>query len=82
MTAADLRSAHGPDRIDKFRWARGVLSQNATLTTFDNSFTDRLGLSAVEDKAADISYLLPLLLGASDSTGAAAALTAASTLLL
>ena len=31
-----------------------------SLTTFDNSFTDRLGLSALA--TTDISYLVPLLL--------------------
>ena len=47
MTAANLSDAFGPANIEAFRRARGILSQNATLSTFDNSFTDRLGLSAL-----------------------------------
>jgi hypothetical protein len=86
MTAADIRNAYGSSNIDTFRWARGVLSQNATLSTFDNSFTDRLGLSAIKQKA-DMSSLLPLLLGESllgdgKRTHSTAAVTAVSTLLL
>jgi hypothetical protein len=64
MTATDVRNAFGPDNIDAFRRARGVLSQNGTLTTFDNTFTDRLGLSALR-RSADISFLPPLLLSGS-----------------
>lgn len=60
MTAADMENAYGSANIEAFRRARGLLSQNGTLATFDNSFTDRLGLSAL--KSADISFLTPLLL--------------------
>jgi len=61
MTAADLLNAFGPANIEAFRRARSILSQNGTLSTFDNSFTDRLGLSALK-KRIDISFLAPLLL--------------------
>ena len=46
MTAVDVQNIYGFDTIEAFRQARGILSKNATLATFDNSFTDRLGLSA------------------------------------
>jgi hypothetical protein len=59
MTAADLRASFGSEAIETFRWARGVFSHNGTLNTFDNSFTERLGLSA---RKTDLSYLVPLLL--------------------
>ncbi len=59
MTASDLRTAFGSEAIEAFRRARGVLSHNGALTTFDNSFTERLGLSA---RRTDLSYLVPLLL--------------------
>jgi hypothetical protein len=62
MTAADMRSAFGDEAIETFRWARGVLSHNGSMTTFDNSFTDRLGLSA---RRIDLSFLVPLLLSGS-----------------
>lgn len=62
MTAADIRSAFGNENIETFRWARGLLSHNGSLATFDNSFTDRLGLSA---RKMDVSYLVPLLLNGS-----------------
>ena len=60
MTAADMQNAYGPANIEAFRRARGILSQNGTLTTFDNAFTDRLGLSAL--KRIELSFLAPLLL--------------------
>lgn len=47
MTAADLRAAYGAANVDTFRRARGILAQDATVATFDNSFTDRLDLSAI-----------------------------------
>lgn len=64
MTATDIRNAYGFANVEAFRRARGILSQSGTLATFDNSFTDRLGLSAI--KSADISFLTPLLLSYPD----------------
>ncbi len=87
MTAAEMRNAFGSQNIDTFRRARGVLSQNGRLTTFDNSFTDRLGLSAIKQKT-DISSLLSLLLSPSPlddgdrRSHSMAAVAAVSTLLL
>jgi hypothetical protein len=45
MTAADILNLYGRANVEGFRRARAILSQNGTLRTFDNSFTDRLGLS-------------------------------------
>jgi hypothetical protein len=59
MTAADIQNFYGRANVDAFRRVRAILSQNGTRTTFDNSFTDRLGLSP---KRADTSFLVPLLL--------------------
>jgi hypothetical protein len=86
MTASDIRSAFGSSNVEAFRWARGVLSRNATLSTFDNSFTDRLGLSAIKQKT-DISSILGLLLSPSLAdevarTRSTAAVAAVSSLLL
>jgi len=47
MTATDMQNAYGAANIEAFRRARGLLSQHGTLATFDNTFTDRLGLSAL-----------------------------------
>jgi FAD/FMN-containing dehydrogenase len=47
MTAADLLKAFGRTNVEQFRRARGLLSQDGALKSFDNSFTDRLGLSAL-----------------------------------
>ena len=46
MTGADLRRVYGDADIGTFRWARSVLSGDGTQTTFDNTFTERLGLTA------------------------------------
>jgi len=45
MTRSDVWNIYGSANIEAFRRARATLSQNGTLSTFDNSFTDRLGLS-------------------------------------
>jgi len=45
MTGADLQNTYGLDNIEAFRQARRILSRDGSLATFDNSFTDRLGLS-------------------------------------
>jgi hypothetical protein len=66
MTHADLFKAHGRAKLDSFRWARGTVSQNGTLMTFDNSFTDRLELSA---QIRDGSGYWPGGLYVSDSAG-------------
>jgi hypothetical protein len=42
MTSTDVRSIYGSANIEAFRQARANLSQNGRLSTFDNSFTDRL----------------------------------------
>jgi hypothetical protein len=47
MTAADFQNAHGAAAILAFRHARGRLTNNATLSTFDNVFTKRLNLGAL-----------------------------------
>ena len=50
MTATDFRNAFGSQNVDEFRHARGMVSQNASLATFDNTFTDRLDVSAIASK--------------------------------
>jgi hypothetical protein len=57
MTAADVRRAFGPANVRSFRRARAVLSEGGTFNTFDNSFTDRLELSALVDNRLDWSLI-------------------------
>ncbi len=47
LTARDVQTAFGNANVEAFRKARAALSQNGAFKTFDNSFTDRLGLSAL-----------------------------------
>jgi len=62
MTATDFRRAYGGNAIDAFRRARVILADNGTRTTFDNVFTDRLGLSIAVAEPARDRYLHGLLL--------------------
>jgi hypothetical protein len=45
MTSADLENIYGAASVQAFKQARATLSANGLLTTFNNSFTDRLGIS-------------------------------------
>jgi len=47
MTAGDVRRVYTADRVDTFRRARGILSDRGR-ATFDNTFTQRFGLSALD----------------------------------
>src|SRR5262249_40314872 len=57
LNASDVARAY--PRLDTWRRVRWELTKGGTLTTFDNDFTHRCGLSA---RKMDVSYLVPLLL--------------------
>jgi hypothetical protein len=62
LNGADVRQAYRD--LDKWLAVRWLITQNGTIRTFDNDFTDRCGLSkSPTPKRTDISYLAALLLG-------------------
>lgn len=58
MTGADFQKAYGRANVEAFRRARTILSQHGRFATFDNSFTDRLGLGQRRFSPASLSLLL------------------------
>jgi hypothetical protein len=44
MQATDVQRIYGPQNVASFVRARAIVSQNGSMRTFDNAFTDRLAL--------------------------------------
>jgi hypothetical protein len=45
VTSNDLQNIYGAANVQTFKQSRAILSANGLLATFNNSFTDRLGIS-------------------------------------